>query len=339
MSVKVGYFAAGAVPTAGEKAEIDKINTWAAKTAEVHVMNGAAVGSSGSSIQVFDYVAGTVPAAYSGLGYATLDPDNPPDSPALPDTQTVLSNAEEIPLDTAGTVTVSVAAGAISAAELESDEAVVTDADTVAVVNSAGTASDDATAAVAAHAVTNVALPETKTVVQTADTVPVDSETATLTVAAGVLASGALASTQKIVKHDDTVSVDSNNATASVVAKALTLALPATKQVVSHGDIVAVINSADTTTDDATAVITAKNLELQLPATKTIVEDGDTVTVDGVSVPLAVTAGALGASTLISEGSTSKVITSGIEIPATGTISTKVTVTIVNGAITACVGG
>jgi hypothetical protein len=219
-------------------------------------------------------------------------------------TETVVTDLDT--LTVAGeTVTFGVAAHVLTGT-IPDASAIVQNADTVAVVNSAGTATDNATAAVAGNAVTNVALPADKTVVADTDTVAVDGKTATLTVALGVLASGALVATQ---------------------------------QVVTHGDTVAVINSADTTTDDATAVITAKDLELQLPETKTVVADADTVTLDGVSVPLAVGAGVLGAATLIASGSTSKVITSGIEIPATGTITTKVTVTIVDGLITACVGG
>lgn len=199
--------------SAGESVTISTVET-GAKYGDVNV--------------VADYLAGTVPEAYKSSGspvYTEMDPDNPPDPPSLIDTQTILSDEEKIELDTAGTVTVTVEGNAITAADVEADEAVVQDGDTVALGD------DDITLGVAAHVIT------------------------------------------------PSIGTD-----------------------------------------------------------KIIVENGDTVTVDGVSVPLAVTAGALGASTLISEGSTSKVITSGIEIPATGTIDTKVTVTIVDGVITACVG-
>lgn len=233
--------------SAGESVTISTVET-GAKYGDVNV--------------VADYLAGTVPEAYKSSGspvYTEMDPDNPPDPPSLIYTQTILSDEEEIELDTAGTVTVTVEGNAITAADVEATESVVTDADTLTLT----------TAGTVTFGVTDHVL------------------------------SGDVAADEAVVQDGATVAL---------------------------GD------------DDITLGVADHVITPSIGTDKTIVEDGDTVTVDGVPVPLAVTAGALGASTLEFEGSTSKVITNGIEIPATGTISTKVTVTIVNGVITACVG-
>lgn len=122
-----------------------------------------------------DYIAGTVPPQYldaDGTPIGSLvvfDPANPPDVTALISTQAVISHAE-----------------------------------TVAVKNSAGTATDDATATVVAHACT-VALPATKTVVENADTVTVDGATVTLAVSSGAVTGGTLAAAKCVVSDGDEV--------------------------------------------------------------------------------------------------------------------------------------
>jgi hypothetical protein len=141
----------------------------------------------GSSLTVSDFVAGTVPEAYKTNGtaiYTVFDPANPPDVAALIDTQTVLSDAETIELDTAGTVTVTVADGAISAADVAATEAVVTNGDTVAI------GSDDITLAVADHVITP-SIGATKAIVATTQEIAITSGSGsakvTLTIAGGLI--------------------------------------------------------------------------------------------------------------------------------------------------------
>src|SRR5512141_236843 len=140
----------------------------------------------GDAVIAADYIAGTVPQQYKTDGtaiYTVFDPANPPDGPALIATQAVISNAE-----------------------------------TVAVKTNAGNSSDNATATVAAHVCT-VALPSDKTVVENGDTVTVAGKTVTLAVSSGACSTGTIVGTQKIMASGDTIL----NATGSGTTVTLTI--------------------------------------------------------------------------------------------------------------------
>lgn len=147
-------------------------------------------------------------------------------------------------------------------------------------------------------------------------------------------------------------------------------ALISTQAVISHGETVAVKNSAGTATDNATATVVAHACTVALPATKTVVENADTTTLASKNISLAVGSGVLGVATFaaatdavvsngdatvaggvsatltvsgnalssVSVGATRKVLSTSAEIPITsGSGTTKVTLTIAGGEITACV--
>jgi hypothetical protein len=130
----------------------------------------------GSGVIVADYVAGTVPEEYRSASqvpiYDVLDPANPPDAPTLIDTQTVLSSGETIALDTAGTVTATVAAGVISAADVAATEHVVTHADTLTVAGST------VTFGVSGHALTGT-IAATKAIVASTQEITITGGTGT----------------------------------------------------------------------------------------------------------------------------------------------------------------
>jgi hypothetical protein len=149
----------------------------------------SALGTDGAPI-VADYLAGTVPASYrdaEGPIYPIFDPADPPNAPTLPDGQTVLSDLEEVDLDTEGAVTFSVEEGEIVGAELTAaTDAVVGNGDEVAIGAHA------VTLAVAANAVTGATLTATKAIVANAQVIPITGGgSVTLTIAGNAITGAA----------------------------------------------------------------------------------------------------------------------------------------------------
>lgn len=78
---KIIYFLAGEAPTSGELADIAQLNAAAVAPYSIAVRRGDDVASYsfGAGIEAADYVAGTVPAAYSDEeDFPVFDPDNVP---------------------------------------------------------------------------------------------------------------------------------------------------------------------------------------------------------------------------------------------------------------------
>lgn len=99
---KLIYFTAGPVATTGELAAIAKINASAAKPLDVLVMNSKASTAYGAGNAAADYVAGTVPSAYSAV--TVFNPDAPPAPDNLPTTQAVVANGQKVAASGAGIV-------------------------------------------------------------------------------------------------------------------------------------------------------------------------------------------------------------------------------------------
>jgi len=103
---KVVYFTAGINATSGELADIAKLNAAAEARYEVLVVNGAANAEYGETDRIIpsDYVAGTVPSAYSEVD--VIDPDSIPNQ-ALTPTEAIVQAGTPIDI-TGGTVTFTV---------------------------------------------------------------------------------------------------------------------------------------------------------------------------------------------------------------------------------------
>ncbi|CDN96773.1 virion protein [Pseudomonas phage vB_PaeS_SCH_Ab26] len=114
---KVVYFTAGINATSGELADIAKLNAAAVPQYEVLVANGAANAEYGETDRIIptDFVAGTVPSAYSEVD--VIDPDAIPNQ-ALTPTQAIVNDAEALTVPVTGTytttATVSVANGVVT---------------------------------------------------------------------------------------------------------------------------------------------------------------------------------------------------------------------------------
>lgn len=114
---KVIYFTAGINATAGELADIAKLNTAAEPQYEVIVANGAANAKYGETNRLIpsDFVAGTIPDIYSEID--EIDPDNIPNQ-ALTDTQAIVNDGDTLAVTTggepAGTVTFAVVDGVLT---------------------------------------------------------------------------------------------------------------------------------------------------------------------------------------------------------------------------------
>lgn len=166
----------------------------------------------GGSVMIADYVAGTVPEQYKSSGtpiYTVFDPTNPPDAPALIDTQTVLSSGETIELDTAGTVTCTVADGAISAADVAATESVVSNGDTITLNT------HEVTLAVAAHVVTP-SLPATKAIVSNGDETVAGGVSATAVVSGGAMTGILVGATRKVVSTGAVIPITGGSGTTNV---------------------------------------------------------------------------------------------------------------------------
>lgn len=154
---KVLFFTAGPVATAAEKTAIEKLNAIAKAPYSVYSRNAVGNFNYGAGKESADYVAGTVPSAYSAV--PVIDPDNPP-APTLPATETVIANGATVVVkNSAGAVkkngTASVSSNTLNGVTLAATEAIVSNGATVAGVTGTGTT---ATITVANGVVTGIAL-------------------------------------------------------------------------------------------------------------------------------------------------------------------------------------
>lgn len=166
----------------------------------------------GGLVAIADFVAGTVPEQYKTNRtaiYTVFDPANPPDAPALIDTQTVLSSGETVELDTAGTVTFTVAEGDISAADVAATESVVSNGDTVTLNT------HEVTLAVADHAITP-SLPATKAIVSNGDETVAGGVSATAVVSGGAMTGVLVGATRKVVSTGAVIPITSGSGTTQV---------------------------------------------------------------------------------------------------------------------------
>jgi hypothetical protein len=183
---KIIYFLAGPTATNDELADIAALNAAAAPAYSVHVFNSAQSPNYGAGPQDADYVAGTIPDAYSEVDEIDVD--------ALP--FGTISTASVTVQNSAGskivTGTASVTDGAVDHVALAATEAIVSDTGTVSVKNSAGSKTVSGTATVASGVISGVALPASEAIIANlqALVVPVTgtyATTATVTVANGVV--------------------------------------------------------------------------------------------------------------------------------------------------------
>ena len=141
---RINYFTASNVATTAELADIAKLNTAAVAPFDVHVFSQSNPNYGYGKAEA-DYVAGApIPAAYSAVPVA--DPDNPPGTSApLPATSAIVTNASTLAIENSAgadshNVTLTVAANAVTAAKLAATVAFVDNADAITVQNSAGAA-------------------------------------------------------------------------------------------------------------------------------------------------------------------------------------------------------
>lgn len=203
---RIIYFTAGPVATSAEIIAMNKFNAVAVAPFDVIAMNTLQSPNYGAGISPADYVAGTIPSAYSAVPVA--DPDNPPvPSTPLPATSAVVTNASTLPIqNSAGAdphnVTLTVAANAVTAAVLAASVAFVDNGDNLTIQNSAGTAvAGNHAASVTAGVVANVKLAATVAPVVSGPVTMQNSAGTAIagvhnaTVAAGVLSNVKLAAT------------------------------------------------------------------------------------------------------------------------------------------------
>jgi hypothetical protein len=188
-----------------------------------------------------------------------------------------------------------------NAGELDDDQAIVTDGDSVTVHGAS------VTLAVSGNAITGTTLPATSAVVASGNAIPVQNSagaaigSGTLTVAANQPSYARLPATVAGVSNSGTVAVrnsagaDSHNATAVVATGALTgVNLAATVAMVDNSDAVTIQNSAGAgVTGSHTATVAAGVLSnVKLDATVAPIVNGASFTaVDGGTITVAVAAG------------------------------------------------
>lgn len=112
-----------------------------------------------------------------------------PEPDPLPPTQTVVDNGDTVTVDGA-TVTLVVAGGELTGGTLPATSAVVANATSIPVQNSAGAAIANGTLAVAGNNPTNIRLPATIAAATNGQVVTVEGGTVALTVAGGVITGG-----------------------------------------------------------------------------------------------------------------------------------------------------
>lgn len=209
---KIIYFTASIVPTAQERVDIDAIN------ASIHTLNvsNGSVDSGLGMAEECDFVAGTVPPEYSGK------PIYDPSSGELDDDQAVVTDGDAVTVDGAS-VTLAVSGNAITGATLPATNAVVANAGTIPVQNSAGAAIGTGTLTVANNNPTNIRLPATIAGVASGSQNITDAagkaSTATRTVSAGAITTTILAAADCIVKNGNTfTAADGGTITVAVAA-------------------------------------------------------------------------------------------------------------------------
>lgn len=112
---KVLFFTAGPVATAAEKTAIEKLNAIAEAPYSVYSRNAIGNFNYGAGKESADYVAGTIPSAYSAV--PVIDPDNPP-APTLPANQAIVTSGDTVSgvTGTGTTATITVTDGVITIA-------------------------------------------------------------------------------------------------------------------------------------------------------------------------------------------------------------------------------
>lgn len=108
---KIIYFTANGKPTTQENADIAALNALAAAPYQVNVSRADVLSGLGS-IESCDFVAGSVPSAYSAK--TVFDVSEPPRPDTLPSTQGVVSDGQELEVD-GGKITFAVADGVVTA--------------------------------------------------------------------------------------------------------------------------------------------------------------------------------------------------------------------------------
>lgn len=220
---RIVFFTAGPTATADELTAIGKLNTAAEKPYEVLVANGAANSKYGETNRLIpcDFVAGAIPTIYDAID--EIDPDNLPGAgPTVADGQSV-SVRNSAGAD-AHTGTAVVTDDAFTGVNLAATVAMIDNADSVTIKNSAGTAIAGTHAAtVAAGVLSNVKLAATVAPVVNAASVPLQNSAGaakgngTVAVAAGVVTSVRTPATSAIVANGDTVPATGTGTTATLV--------------------------------------------------------------------------------------------------------------------------
>lgn len=108
---KIIYFTAGSNATGQENVDIATLNALAAAPYQVNVSR-ADVPSGLGSIEACDFVAGTIPSAYSAK--AVFDVSEPPRPDNMQSTQGVVSDGQELDVD-GGKITFAVSDGVVTA--------------------------------------------------------------------------------------------------------------------------------------------------------------------------------------------------------------------------------
>lgn len=232
MAQKIIYFTAGVTATEGELTEIAALNTAAAAKYEVIVKRGDTQVSQsyGAGIDTPDFVAGTVPDAYSAI--TVFDVDAEPIVVGEEDVVPVSNSAASNSVDGTASIT-----GGNLTIVLDATDQIVSSGDTVVVKNSAGSVSKNGTATVASGVISGVALAATEAIVTDAGDVTVNNsadsvtKTGTATVASGVVSKVNLPATEAIISNGQViVGVGSGTGTTATI-------------VVENGVIIAIVLS------------------------------------------------------------------------------------------------
>lgn len=234
---KIIYFTASTVPTAQERADIDAIN------ASIHTLNvsNGSVDSGLGMAEECDFVAGTVPSEYSGK------PVYDPSAGELEDNQAIVTDGDAVTVDGAA-VTLAISGNAITGATLPATNAVVSNAGTIPVQNSAGAAIGSGTLTVSANEPSNIRLPATIAGIANGAAVTIQNSagaavagTHSATVASGVISNVKLAATIAPVANGSQNITDAagkaSTATRTIAAGAITTTvLAATDCIVKSGN-------------------------------------------------------------------------------------------------------
>jgi len=226
MTKRILFFTAGAALTEQEKATIEALNALTEPAYQVTVHNGDI---DPDFVVPGDFAVGSIPTTYGSL--PVFDPANPP-TPPIGDDKAIVSNGQALSVSLNGTaqqITPTVAAGALTALQTPVTAAVVANAGTAPVQNSAGAAVGTGTITVANRAVSNIRLAATIAGVANTAAVAVlpasgsaSLASATAAVAAGALTGARLPATTGIVTNGQTLAVTGGTVTITVAANAVT---------------------------------------------------------------------------------------------------------------------